>query len=126
MSQACRTGQHDVHDAYAESCPCRALLDLLANKWSALVMGLLEDGPVRFSVLQSKLPGVSSKMLTRTLRRLEAARLISRTVYPAVPPRVEYELTELGASAAVPLGLLRVWAEQNIDHVTVSNPRWAD
>jgi DNA-binding HxlR family transcriptional regulator len=101
-------------------------LDLLANKWSALVMGLLEDGPVRFSVLQSNMPGVSSKMLTRTLRRLEAASLISRTVYPAVPPRVEYELTGLGASAAVPLGLLRTWAEENIDQIAAGNPRWAD
>jgi DNA-binding HxlR family transcriptional regulator len=121
----CATGQHDVHDAYGESCPCRSLLDLLANKWSALVMGLLEDGPVRFSVLQSHLPGISSKMLTRTLRRLEAASLISRMVYPAVPPRVEYELTALGLGASVPLGLLRAWAEENIDRVVADNPGWA-
>jgi DNA-binding HxlR family transcriptional regulator len=65
-------------------------------------------------------------MLTRTLRRLESASLITRTVYPAVPPRVEYELTELGASAAIPLGLLRTWAEDNLDRIAVLNPRWAD
>jgi DNA-binding HxlR family transcriptional regulator len=126
MTQTCRTGEHDDHDVYSEMCPCRTLLDLLANKWSALVIGLLDDGPVRFTVLRTRLPGVSSKMLTRTLRRLESASLITRTVYPAVPPRVEYELTELGASAAIPLGLLRTWAEDNLDRIAVLNPRWAD
>ncbi len=126
MTQTCRTGAHDDHDVYSLMCPCRTLLDLLANKWSALVIGLLDDGPVRFTVLRTRLPGVSSKMLTRTLRRLESASLITRTVYPAVPPRVEYELTELGASAAIPLGLLRTWAEDNLDRIAVLNPRWAD
>jgi DNA-binding HxlR family transcriptional regulator len=123
MIQTCRTGDHD---AYAELCPCRILLDLLANKWSALLIGLLEHGPLRYSALRGQLPGISSKMLTRTLRRLESAALITRTVYAEVPPRVEYELTELGASAAVPLGLLRTWAEENLDHVSTLNPTWAD
>ncbi|OBK35378.1 cinnamoyl ester hydrolase [Mycobacterium sp. 1245111.1] len=125
MTQTCRTGQHDVHDAYAESCPCRILLDLLANKWSALLIGLLEPGPARFTALRDRLPGISSKMLTRTLRRLESAALITRTVYADVPPRVEYELTALGTSAADPLRLLRTWAEENLDHIAVLNPHWA-
>jgi DNA-binding HxlR family transcriptional regulator len=124
MTRNCRTGHHDDHDAYAERCPCRVLLDLLANKWSALLIGLLENGPQRYSALRDQLPGISSKMLTRTLRRLESAALITRTVYADVPPRVEYELTELGASAAVPLGLLRTWAEENLDHVSTLNPAW--
>ncbi|GFG67711.1 cinnamoyl ester hydrolase [Mycobacterium kubicae] len=126
MTHTCRTGQHDDHDVYAALCPCRTLLDLLANKWSALLIGLLEPGPLRFSGLRDQLPGISSKMLTRTLRRLEAASLITRTVYADVPPRVEYELTELGASAAVPLRLLRTWAEENLDHVAALNQDWAD
>lgn len=126
MTKACPTGQHDEHDVYSEMCPCRTLLDLLANKWSALVIGLLDDGPVRFSALQARLPGISSKMLTRTLRRLEAASLISRTVYPDVPPRVEYELTDLGTSAAVPLEMLRTWSEDNLDRIATLNPHWAD
>ncbi|OBK49009.1 winged helix-turn-helix transcriptional regulator [Mycobacterium kubicae] len=126
MTHTCRTGQHDDHDVYAALCPCRTLLDLLANKWSALLIGLLEPGPLRFSALRDQLPGISSKMLTRTLRRLEAASLITRTVYADVPPRVEYELTELGSSAAVPLGLLRTWAEENLDHVAALNQDWAD
>lgn len=125
MTQTCATGQHDDHDVYSELCPCRTLLDLLANKWSALVLGLLDDGPMRFTVLQTRLPGVSPKMLTRTLRRLESASLVTRTIYPEVPPRVEYELTDLGTSAAVPLGLLRSWAEENLDAIAALNPNWA-
>jgi len=126
VTAVCSTGMHDVHDVYGESCPCRILLDLLANKWSALVIGLLSDGPMRFSVLQAGLPGISPKMLTRTLRRLESASLITRTVYAEVPPRVEYQLTDLGVSAAHPLALIRTWAEQNLDRIAALNPRWAD
>ncbi|MED7947385.1 helix-turn-helix domain-containing protein [Streptomyces sp. BE20] len=111
----CATGQHDQHDVYAAQCPCRAMLDLLANKWSALAIGALEDGPQRFGELQRRLQGVSPKVLTQTLRRLEDAALLTRTVYPAVPLHVEYALTELGHSAAVPLGLLRTWVEERID-----------
>jgi DNA-binding HxlR family transcriptional regulator len=113
----CPTGQHDPHDVYAEACPCRALLDLLANKWSALIIGLLEDGPVRFTHLQAHLPGVGPKMLTQTLRRLEGAGLVTRTIYAEVPPRVEYALTELGISVSDPLARLRRWVEDNIDRV---------
>lgn len=109
---------------YSESCPCRALLDLLANKWSALIIGLLEDGTARFGELQSHLPGVGPKMLTQTLRRLEAASLVTRTVYPEVPPRVEYALTELGKDVAVPLSQLRAWAEQHIDRIEALNREW--
>ncbi|MFD4831284.1 winged helix-turn-helix transcriptional regulator [Streptomyces uncialis] len=115
MTTLCLTGQHDHHDVYAAQCPCRALLDLLANKWSALVIGALEEGPQRFGALQRLLQGVSPKVLTQTLRRLEGAGLVDRTVYPAVPLHVEYSLTTLGHSAAVPLRLLRTWVEEHID-----------
>jgi DNA-binding HxlR family transcriptional regulator len=119
MAQSCPTGRHDEHNVYAESCPCRALLDLLANKWSALIIGLLEDGPQRFTRLQAHLPGVGPKMLTRTLRRLEDAGLISRTVFAEVPPRVEYALTDVGVSVSDPLARLRRWAEENIDRIGI-------
>lgn len=125
MAKSCPTGHHDKHDVYSESCPCRALLDLLSNKWSALIIGLLEErGAVRFSELQAQLPGVGAKMLTQTLRRLEAASLVHRTVYAEVPPRVEYTLTELGASVSEPLGRLRAWVEDNIDRVEALNRDW--
>lgn len=120
MSTACATGRHAHHDVYAAQCPCRAMLDLLANKWSALAIGALEGGPQRFGALQRSLQGVSPKVLTQTLRRLEGAGLIDRTVYPAVPLHVEYTLTELGRGAAVPLGLLRSWVEENIDDTTAA------
>lgn len=116
MTANCPTGQHSHHDVYAAQCPCRALLDLLANKWSALAIGALEEGPQRFGALQRRLQGVSPKVLTHTLRRLEDFGLVDRTVYPAVPLHVEYALTALGKSAAVPLNLLRTWVETNIDH----------
>ena len=100
-------------DVYAAMCPCRDLLDLLANKWSALAIGALEDGPRRFGQLRARLEGVSPKVLSQTLRRLEEQGLLTRTPYPEVPPRVEYELTDLGRGAAVPLADLRLWVEAN-------------
>jgi len=111
-------GSHDVeHDVYNALCPCRTLLDLLANKWSTLAIGALEDGPRRFGQVQRKLDGISPKVLTHTLRRLEESGFIDRTVLPAVPLHVEYALTDLGHSAAVPLAQLRAWAVANIDNI---------
>lgn len=119
MPTTCASGQHNDHDVYAAQCPCRAVLDLLANKWSALAIGALEEGPQRFGVLQRTLQGVSPKVLTQTLRRLEEVGLLTRTVYPAVPLHVEYELTAHGHSAAVPLRALRVWVEDNLDQLPI-------
>ena len=84
-------------DVYSADCPCRDLLDVVANKWSALAIGALADGPVRFGALQRQLEGVSSKVLTATLRRLEGFGLVHREVIPAVPLHVEYTLTNAGA-----------------------------
>ncbi|MBI0295299.1 helix-turn-helix transcriptional regulator [Streptomyces sp. PRKS01-29] len=120
MSTRCHTGQHAHHDVYEAQCPCRAMLDLLANKWSALAIGALEDGPLRFGALQRRLQGISPKVLTQTLRRLEDAGLVERTVYPAVPLHVEYELSPLGHSASVPLRNLRLWVEDNLDLATTA------
>ncbi|MER7850528.1 helix-turn-helix domain-containing protein [Kitasatospora sp. NPDC096077] len=122
MTMTCPSGQHGEHDVYAAQCRCRPLLDLLANKWSALAIGALEDGPRRFGELQRRLQGVSPKVLTQTLRRLEDYGFLDRTVYPAVPLHVEYALTELGRSAAVPLNHLRSWVEQNLDQAVRAEP----
>ncbi|MBB2948605.1 DNA-binding HxlR family transcriptional regulator [Actinoplanes lutulentus] len=119
MTSVCATGQHDHHDVYAQQCPCRGLLELIANKWTALAVGALAAGPQRFGALQRQLEGVSPKVLTQTLRRLEDANLISRTVYPAVPLHVEYELTEVGWSLTVPLKALRQWVEEHVDEARV-------
>jgi DNA-binding HxlR family transcriptional regulator len=102
------------NDVYAAMCPCRDMLDLLANKWSALVIGALEDGPRRNGSIKRRLEGISPKVLSQTLKRLEDHGLLTRTVYPEVPARVEYELTSLGRSAAAPLKQLRDWVELNV------------
>jgi DNA-binding HxlR family transcriptional regulator len=117
MSTVVYDGVEYEHDVYSALCPCRELLDLLANKWSALAIGALEDGPRRFGVLQRKLQGISPKVLTQALRRLEESGFVDRVVYPAVPSHVEYSLTGLGQSASVPLALLRTWALENINNV---------
>jgi len=104
----------DRNDVYAAACPCRDMLDLLANKWSALAIGALEDGPLRFGELRRTLEGVSPKVLSATLKRLEDAGLLTRTIFAEVPPRVEYELTPLGVGAASPLAHLRDWVNENV------------
>jgi DNA-binding HxlR family transcriptional regulator len=105
----------DPRDVYAAACPCRDMLGLLANKWSTLALGALEEGPRRFGALRARLQGVSPKVLTQTLRRLEHHGLINRQVFPDVPLRVEYSLTPLGEDACAPLAHLRTWVERNID-----------
>ena len=110
---ACRIdAPHDVYDA---QCPCRGVLDLLADKWSALAIGALSGGPQRFGEIRTRLQGISPKVLTSTLRRLEARALLERTVYAEVPVRVEYTLTDLGIDAEKPLRELREWVEANIE-----------
>jgi DNA-binding HxlR family transcriptional regulator len=110
------SGPVSTGDVYSAACPCRALLDVVANKWAALVIGALADGPVRFGVLQRRLEGVSAKVLTATLRRLETSGLVDRTVIPAVPLHVEYSLTEVGRTAVAPVFALRQWADSHHAH----------
>jgi DNA-binding HxlR family transcriptional regulator len=104
----------DPKSVYLAACPCRDMLDLLANKWSALALGALEDGPQRFGALRVRLQGVSPKVLTQTLRRLEDHGLVDRQIYAEVPARVEYRLTALGEDACIPLAHLRTFVEDNI------------
>lgn len=104
-------------NVYSGDCPTRQALDRIADKWTTLIIGLLENGPQRFSDLQRGVGGISQKMLTQTLRSLERDGLVSRTIYPEVPPRVEYELTELGCTLCEPIAAIRRWAEEHIDAV---------
>lgn len=95
---------------------CRVLgqvLDRIGDKWTVMVVGGLSKGPMRFNALLRLIGGVSHRMLTLTLRGLEQDGLVKRTVYPTVPPKVEYELTEIGASLIKPLRALAVWAQTN-------------
>ncbi|MFI8292017.1 transcriptional regulator [Streptomyces sp. ms191] len=106
-----------AYDAYLARCPARQLLDRIADKWVSLVVNALADGPRRYSDLQRTLASVSQKMLTQTLRHLERDGLVSRTVTPAVPVRVEYELTALGRSLLPVMRAIKDWAEDHMDEV---------
>ena len=102
---------------YMSGCPTRQMLDLIGDKWTVLIVGLLEGGPKRFSQLQRSIEGISQKMLTQTLRQLERDGLVKRTIYPDVPLRVEYQLTALGETLCVPIKAIRDWADTHIDEV---------
>ena len=95
---------------------CRAVSEILArvgDKWTVLVVGVLGDGPKRFSEIRRALGSISQRMLTLTLRGLERDGLVTRTVFPTIPPRVDYELTKLGRSLLKPVNGLALWARQN-------------
>ena len=94
-----------------EDCEVRQILDRIADKWSLLVIALLEHRRLRFTELRREIDGVSQRMLTVTLRQLERDGLVHRTVHPVVPPRVDYELTPLGASLHETVQALVTWTD---------------
>ena len=95
---------HDNCQAVAET------LDRIGDKWTVLVVGALEQGPLRYNEIRRVVDGISQRMLTLTLKGLERDGLVNRTMYPTIPPRVDYELTELGRKLMVPLQSLHDWA----------------
>ncbi len=105
---------------YAADCPTRQVLDRIGDKWTTLIIGLLSDDAKRFSELQRGISGISHKMLTQTLRQLERDGLITRTVYAEVPPRVEYQLTELGRTLCEPILAIVRWSETYIEQVSAA------
>ncbi len=104
-------------NVYAAECPTRLVLDRIADKWTVLILALLVHRPLRFNALLRQVEGLSQKVLSQTLKRLERDGLLSRTVHATVPVSVEYALTPLGATLARSLGPLIAWAETNIDAV---------
>lgn len=108
MGEMCDSGQGVV---------VRDALERIGDKWSLLVIGMLEEKPLRFSALKLVVPGISQRMLTRTLRHLERDGLVSRTAYAEVPPRVEYALTPLGMRLLPPVVALARWALENEDEI---------
>ena len=103
--------------AFKADCPTRLVLNRIADKWTVLVVILLEDGTKRFSHLQREIGGISQKMLTQTLRGLERDGLVTRKVYATVPPKVEYSLTPLGHTLKDLLYAIKTWSETNIEEV---------
>lgn len=106
---------------------CRAISEILqrvGDKWTVLVVGRLGNGPMRFSELRHAVGGISQKMLTTTLRGLERDGFVTRTVFPTIPPRVDYELTELGRELLVPVNALAAWARRNTARVNEARVRF--
>src|SRR6476646_5181325 len=106
---------------------CRAVSEILSrvgDKWSVLVVKLLGDGSLRFNELRHRIGGISQKMLTTTLRGLERDGFVTRTVTPSIPPRVDYELTELGRSLQKPICGLASWATENVEAIHDAQARF--
>lgn len=107
-------------NVYAEACPSRAIPELIADKWTLLILPALRKGPMRNGDLLRLIGGVSQKMLTQTLRELERNGLVKRNDHQEVPPRVDYELTDLGRSLSDAVRKLDGWAEAHILEVQAS------
>ncbi|MFI6444054.1 winged helix-turn-helix transcriptional regulator [Kitasatospora sp. NPDC050543] len=108
---------HRITDVYLRECASRTVLQVLANKWTFLLVAALRDGPMRFGVLMRRADGITQKSLTQTLRTLEREGLLTRTVYPTIPPRVEYDLTDLGRNVAALLGQINDWSEAHLPEI---------
>lgn len=116
---------HLLGQVLSNECPSREILEHLTTKWSVLVLRCLSDGVHRFSELKQRIEGVSEKMLAQTLKVLEKDGFLIRTVYPVVPPKVEYQLTILGAQAAEKMTMLIGWIERNLPEILENKQRVA-
>ena len=112
-----RARDRDLYTAYVAECPSRQVLDAISDKWVTLVLNALADGPLRYSDLARRIAGVSQKMLTQTLRRLERDGLLTRTITPSVPVRVDYQLTGLGETILPVVTAIKQWSEAHIEAI---------
>ncbi|MER6348484.1 winged helix-turn-helix transcriptional regulator [Streptomyces sp. NPDC001595] len=121
-------GTEDEYEALQwdtrQGCEVRHILDRVADKWSLLVIALLERRSLRFSELRRQIDGVSQRMLTVTLRQLERDGLVNRTVHPVVPPRVDYELTPLGVTLHDTIRSLVVWTEEHQSEIAAARAEY--
>ena len=101
-----------------------SILSRIGDKWSVLVIMLLGDGPRRFNEIKRMVGGISQRMLTLTLRGLERDGLVTRTVFPTIPPRVDYELTELGRSLKQPVEHLGSWAFEHLPQIQTAREKF--
>lgn len=102
----------------------REILDLVGDKWTLYIIATLKDGPVRFNELRRRIDGISQRMLTITLRGLERDGLVKRTLFPTIPPRVDYELTDVGRTLLAPVMALVTWANSNQENIRGSRARY--
>ncbi|HEY0162702.1 MAG TPA: helix-turn-helix domain-containing protein [Edaphobacter sp.] len=108
---------------YEPDCPSRGVLDHVTSRWGSLILVLLQERTHRFSELARRIGGVSEKMLAQSLQLLEADGFVLRTVYPTVPPKVEYSLTDLGRQVAPQIAALTEWVEKNLPRVMSARER---
>jgi DNA-binding HxlR family transcriptional regulator len=112
-----RERERATYNAYVAECPSRQVLDALSDKWVTLVLTALAGSPQRYSELSRTIAGVSQKMLTQTLRMLERDGLVTRTITPSVPVRVDYQLTSLGHTLLPVVRAIKDWSETHIAEV---------
>jgi DNA-binding HxlR family transcriptional regulator len=112
-----RERERAAYNAYVAECPSRQVLAALSDKWVTLVLTALAASPQRYSELSRTIAGVSQKMLTQTLRMLERDGLVTRTITPAVPVRVDYQLTPLGDTLLPVVRAIKDWSETHIAEV---------
>lgn len=119
------TNRRPVFDVYSQDCPARMTLDRLADKWTLLVIGrLCQAQRLRFNELRREIQGISQKVLSQTLKKLERDGLVSREVFATVPPTVEYSLTPLGETLSETVGHLSRWAETNMAAILKAQQRY--
>lgn len=102
----------------------REILDLVGDKWTLYIIATLKDGPVRFNELRRRIDGISQRMLTINLRGLERDGLVKRTLFPTIPPRVDYELTDVGRTILAPVMALVTWANTNQENIKGARVRY--
>lgn len=111
-------------NVYAENCPTRLVMDRLADKWAVLVLTKLSCGTMRFNQLRRDIEGISQKVLSQVLKKLERDGLVTRTAFPTVPVTVEYAITPLGETLTATVSALTRWAEDNMNAILAAQARY--
>lgn len=125
MGTRVEPGMSCAYEAFTADCPSRRLLEAIGNKWVSLsIVALGMHGPLRYGELAAQIEGVSQKMLTQSLRRMERDGLVTRTVTPSVPVRTDYELTPLGRSLLPLLHELKDWAQEHMPAVDAARAEY--
>lgn len=117
LAETGRDGRAPRYDVFEDRCPTRLVLDRLADKWALLILDTLRSEPVRFNQLRRTIHGISQKVLSQTLKKLERDGLISRRIFATVPVTVEYALTPLGRTLTDTVAAIAHWAEANMEAV---------
>ncbi|MFF2479654.1 winged helix-turn-helix transcriptional regulator [Paenibacillus sp. NPDC058071] len=121
MAHASTTKQADIS---LSNCGYSKVLDIISNKWTALVIYAMENGEIRYGEMLRRVEGISKKMLTQTVRKLERDGLVQRHITPTVPPSVEYSLTTLGETLLQPMKELRQWGRENFTQVVEARVKY--